>query len=72
MPKKPKTKPEAKAPEPELPEWMDGTPTMIYSLEAFHNQTWQQIDLTREEYDGLKAHLLKLRGIKVPAEANNA
>ena len=73
MPNKPKTKAAAKRSKTEtaaveLPEWMDGTPTMIYSLEAFHEQTRQQVNLTVEEYDALKEHLCKLRGIEVPAE----
>jgi hypothetical protein len=73
MPMKPKTKPAVKrsvrrlssTPEP-LPEWMDGTPTMLYTLEAFHEQTRQQINMTREEYNALKLHLCALRGIAVP------
>jgi len=71
--KKTKTKPAAKRPKTEtaaveLPEWMDGTPTMMYTLEAFHEQTRQEVRLTLEEYDALKEHLCKLRGIEVPAE----
>ncbi|MDP9113133.1 MAG: hypothetical protein M3O20_05570 [Acidobacteriota bacterium] len=78
--KKSKTKPAVKRsvrrfssiPEP-LPEWMDGTPTMLYTLEAFHEQTRQEIRMTLEEYNALKLHLCILRGITVPAaEATNA
>jgi hypothetical protein len=79
MPKKPKTKPAAKRlankreATPEEREWMLETPAMLYSLEACFDQHQQQIDLTMDEYDALKAHLVKLRGLEVSSkEAANA
>ena len=70
---KPATKPETKA--AVAPEWLSETPTTTYVLEAGSDQIiepLQTIDLSLHEYEILKRHLAKMRGIAVPAEAAHA
>ena len=67
--RQPKTKPAAKPAVAELPEWMDGTPSMIYTLEAFHEVERQRITMTLAEFEACKIYLCKLRGYQVPKEA---
>jgi hypothetical protein len=58
------------------PEWLLDTPEILYQLMAEDHQSgdWKQsIELTYAEFDALKDHLAKMRGIKVPAkELTNA
>ena len=56
------------------PDWLLSTPTVYYGLEArpggFKNSQPERIDLTAVEYETLKAHLAKMRGIAVPEVAH--
>ncbi len=68
-PLKPKTKPAAKA--PELPEWLNETPSMKYTLEACPSNGGieQSIEMTMEQYEYLKKKLAGMQGYEVPADA---
>lgn len=47
-------------------EWLTHTPVMLYYLEAWSSRgeyADQKIYMTEEEYDALKQHLAKLRGL---------
>jgi hypothetical protein len=57
------------------PEWLDHTPEAMdeYMLAMWVNSTTEQrIEVTREEFIALKAHLAALRGITVESEAKAA
>jgi hypothetical protein len=46
-----------------LPEWVEQTPDIDYSMEAFLETTIEEVALTRVEYIALKGHLAKMRGL---------
>jgi len=57
---------------PERPKWIDQTPDETsYVLTMYSNEgdAAQEVDITRDEYIELKAHLARIRGISVPAAA---
>ena len=58
------------ATEPE-PDWLETPDDMHYimSMDANVGEYLQEVDLTREEYIALKAHLAKLRGCAAPKAA---
>ena len=71
MPKKPKTKLAAKAPAPDLPEWLTETPLDTeYWLAMYQGgidaDKCQTIELSRREYLLFKVYLAKLRGLVAP------
>ncbi|MDZ4798875.1 MAG: hypothetical protein SGI92_11985 [Bryobacteraceae bacterium] len=54
----------------ESTEWIASTPPECeYFIEMMGSDTTEQrIDITRDEYIALRAHLVKLRGIDQPTE----
>ena len=77
MPKKPKKKSAAKSKAKTVvsPEWLGETPATTYTLEAGSDQIMeplQTIELSLDEYETLKRHLARMRGIPVHPEAARA
>ncbi len=57
-------------PEQEIPNWVDDTwPEQTYELQIMGDTSQELIDMTRDEYITLKAHLAAMRGYKVPTAA---
>ena len=57
-------------PEQEIPNWVDDTwPEQTYELQIMGDTSQELIDMTRDEYITLKAHLAAMRGYKVPMAA---
>jgi len=53
----------------ELPDWLKETPYVLYQLDAFcmnGEGDVQKIDVTKDEYEGLKNWLAESRGIQLP------
>jgi hypothetical protein len=46
-----------------VPDWVEKTPDIEYWMEAWLEQSLQEVPLTREEYIALKRHLAKMRGL---------
>jgi hypothetical protein len=46
-----------------VPDWARNTPDVEYWMEAWLEQSLQEVPLTREEYIALKRHLAKMRGL---------
>ncbi len=68
-----KTAPKAPITQPaqKLPEWVKDTPVMEYTLEASPSDGGieQRIEMSLSEYDALKRHLARLRGIAPAGDA---
>ena len=70
MPKTKRASKPAKKTPAELPHWVNNTPEMSYTMEAFSGETHEQINVSVEEYKALKATLAKFRGIAIPEVAH--